>query len=278
MDERSAEIEEVSKPVEEEPVVTKLVQSSELDSPVIEPWKLSSFEQEESASAASELSEEVYLQMQKALEPKLQQQAEVLKQEAYDKAYQKGYEEGLIQGQQEGEKKGEAQAKAEVLASLEPKLENFSSIIDSLQKPYDLLEQRLYSELVDFALHIAKTVVHKSVAEQKDWIIDAVQQSVATLPESNSEINVYLHPDDLAFIQISRPSISESWQLHESANVAAGTCIVKQDYSTVLNSWEARFDEIAEQISQDSAINIQPEKHDSDSQEPTEVSTKADAE
>lgn len=257
MDERPLAPEINPQSAEEEAVVTKLVQSSDLKSPVIEPWKLSSFAEENAQSDKAKLSDEVYQQMQEALQPKLQQQAEVLKQEAYDKAFQKGYEEGLSKGHEEGAKLGETEAKSQVQETLQPKIEQFVSIIDSLQKPYDALEEKLYADMVDFALHIAETVINKSVLEQKDWVVKSVQEAVATLPESSSEINVYLHPDDLAFIQISKPNISENWQLHESANVSQGSCMVKQDYSTVLNSWKARFDEISEQIAQDSTIDIQ---------------------
>lgn len=235
---------------EDEPGVTKLVQSSELDSPNIEPWMLSNFENDDESSS-EDISDKVYAEMQKELQPRLQQQAELLKQEAYDKAFQQGYEEGLAKGKEEGSRQGESEAKAEVMKTLEPKLEQFDSILGALQKPFESLEQKLYSELVEFALHVAQTVIKKSVLEQKDWVLHAVQEAVVQLPESSNVINVYLHPDDLAFIQISKPSISENWQLHENMNVEKGTCLVKQDYSTILNSWIARFDDVVQHVSQD---------------------------
>jgi len=238
--------------VQEKPVVTKLVQSGELGSPSIEPWKLSSLEDSLSDKSAS-LSDEVYQKMQAALQPKLEQQAKILKKEAYDKAFQKGYEEGLLKGQEEGLKQGEAEGKAQVIATFEPKIEQFEAVLTSLYKPFEALEQKIYSELVDFSLHVAQTVINKSVSDYEGWILQVVQETVSTLPESSSTINIYLHPDDLAFLQISKPSISENWQLHESVNVELGTCLVKQDYSTVLNSWIARFDEVAQQVSVDIA-------------------------
>ena len=243
---------------EDEPQITRLVPSSRVDSPSVETWQLSSFKKDIKEKSTSEVSEQVYKKMQKELEPKLHQQAEVLKKEAYDKAFQQGYEEGLIKGQEEGAKQGEAEAKSNVMQTLEPKIEQFDSILNSLKKPYDVLEQKLYTEVVDFALHIANTVVRKSVSEHKDWVTEAVKEAVLTLPESEGKIDVYLHPDDLAFIQISKPSISENWQLHEAHNVEVGTCLVKQDYSTVVNSWVARFDDVAQKISQDVDVEDAP--------------------
>lgn len=251
----------------EEPKLTKLVQSTELEAP-IQTWKLSNFAEEKTEKTVTELTEEVYEKMQQALQPKIEQHAEVLKKDAYDKAYAQGYEEGLAKGHEKGFKTGETEAREQVQQNLEPKIEQFESLLGSLQKPYELIEQKLYSEMVDLALHIAKTVVNKSVNEHKDWVLEAVHEAVSQLPESKSEINVYLNPDDLAFIQISKPTISEKWQLHENANLQIGTCLVKQDHSTVLNNWEARFDDIAQQISQDVAIDEQHEpqtniKHES---------------
>jgi flagellar biosynthesis/type III secretory pathway protein FliH len=239
---------------EDEPAVTKLIQSSSLGAPQIETWNLSSFE-DDAQENKIEISDEVYRQMEQELQPRLNQQAELLKQEAYDAAYKIGYEEGLLKGHEAGCKQGESEAKIQVMQTLEPKLAQFESILSSLQKPYALLEQKLYSELVDFALHIAKNVIRKEVFEHKDWIVNAVNEAVSTLPESSSSVNIYLHPDDLAFIQISKPSFSENWVLKESRKVKLGTCMVKQDYSTVLNSWVSRFDEVADQLLQDVASN-----------------------
>lgn len=229
--------------------VTKLVQSSDLKSPSIEPWKLSSFELDEQIES-TKMSEEVYEKLHREIEPEIQKQAELIKKEAYDSAFEKGYQEGLQKGLDEGLKQGELEARAKVMETIEPKIEQFDSILSALHKPFDSLENQLYSELVDFALHVAQTVIKKNVIDDKDWVLKAVQESVEQLPESSSKINVYLHPDDLAFLQISKPSISEKWQLHESHNVEQGTCLVKQDYSTILNSWIARFEEIVEQTSQ----------------------------
>ncbi|WP_040725676.1 FliH/SctL family protein [Thiomicrorhabdus sp. Kp2] len=235
---------------ETEPAVAKLLQSSELKAPNIETWKLSSFEEVEALNE-KKLSDEAYQRIQQEMQPQIQKQAELLKQEAYDKAFEKGYQEGLLKGQEEGKRQGESEAKAEVMETLQPKLAQFDSILSTLNKPFESLEQKIYAELVGFALHVAKTVIKRDVTSDKEWVLNTIKESVLALPESSSEINIYLHPDDLAFIQISQPSISEKWSLHENSHVEVGTCIVKQDYSTILNSWIARYDDIAEQVSQD---------------------------
>lgn len=238
---------------EEQIPVTKLVQSTDLQSPNIEPWKLSSFEKDEVAET-SKVSDEVFEKLQREMQPEIQKQAELIKKDAYDSAFKQGYDEGFQKGLEEGSKQGELEAKAQVMETIEPKIEQFDAILSVLHKPFDSLEQKIYSDLVDFALHVAQTVIKKNVLEDKDWILNSVQESVEQLPESSSVINVYLHPDDLAFLQISKPSISEKWQLHESHNVDKGTCLVKQDYSTILNSWVARFDDIVEQTSQEKMV------------------------
>lgn len=249
MDEQTANAEKDFK--EESIPVTKLVQSSDLNSPSIEPWKLSSFELDDKIES-TKMSEEVYEKLHKEIEPEVQKQAELIKKEAYDSAFEQGYQEGLQKGLDDGLKQGESEARAKVMETIEPKIEQFDSILSALHKPFDTLENQIYLELVDFALHVAQTVIKKNVIDDKNWVLKAVQESVEQLTESSSIINVYLHPDDLAFLQISKPSISEKWQLHESHSVEQGTCLVKQDYSTILNSWIARFDDIVEQTSQNS--------------------------
>jgi len=233
---------------DDQEVVTPLMPSAEIDSPNIHAWKPSNFE-DDNKQAEKEISDELYNKIKEEMQPEMQKQAEVLKKDAYDKAFEQGYQEGLAQGQDEGRRQGESEGKAELIATLQPKIDQFDSILTSLKTPYDFLEEKIYSELVDFALHVAQTVIKKEVQNDKDWILKAITESVAALPESTSQIKVYLHPDDLAFLQISQPSISEKWSLHENTQLALGTCIVKQDYSTILNSWVARYDDIVDQVS-----------------------------
>ena len=245
----------------EEVPVAKVVQASELQGSV-QAWKPDNFaqesEQQQKDKTLEDLSSEVLYKMQEAMRPTLQKQAEVLKKEAYDKAFAQGYEEGMEKGLQEGRAVGESEARAELDKKVQPKIADFEGVLKSLEKPYELIESRLYNEMVELSLHIAKTVIAKSVDEHRDWIIEAVQNSVAQLPESKSEINVYLHPDDLAFVQISKPAIGEKWNLHENPNLAIGSCIVKQDHSSVINDWKARFSEVVEQLTEEAADIDEP--------------------
>ena len=236
--------------LEEGPQVAKLVRPSEIGESVQE-WKLARFEN--THSEVDELSAEVLSRMQESMRPQLNEQTKVLKQEAYDEAYQKGYQEGLEQGLQEGSKQGEAEAKAEIFKQLEPKLAQFESLLDALKTPYELVENRLYSELVDLALHISETVLYKSVAENREWVLKAIQDSIAQLPESKTDISVYLNPEDLAFLQISKPTIAEKWHLHENPSLSVGSCIVKQDHSSVIHDWKHRFDEVSHQLLDDAS-------------------------
>ena len=242
----------VKEEYEEEPQVAKLVRPSDIGESVQE-WKLTRFEN--THSEVDELSAEVLSRMHESMRPQLNEQTKILKQEAYDEAYQKGYEEGLEQGLQEGSKQGEAGAKAEIFKQLEPKLAQFESLLDSLKTPYELVENRLYSELVDLALHISETVLYKSVAENREWVLKAIQESIAQLPESKSDISVYLNPEDLAFLQISKPTISEKWHLHENSNLSVGSCIVRQDHSSVIHDWKNRFDEVSHQLLDEASVS-----------------------
>lgn len=236
-----------------EPELAKLVPASAVPEPEVATWQLADFF-EEKVKEQKEISDRVYQKIHREVEPQIQQQAELLKKDAYDTAYNKGYEEGKQLGLEEGRAQGEAEARDEVFAKLNPKIEQFEALLTSFKKPYDAIEEKLYGEMVDFSLHIAQAVLRKSVSEHKDWLIETVREAVAQLPESEGKVEVYLHPDDLAFLQIAKPNISEKWQLHESQTMQAGTCLVKQDYSSVMNSWIARFDEIADQVSAETML------------------------
>lgn len=251
---------------DDEPKLAKVMRSSDVASSVKE-WKLKNFAEPEAKPSIESLSAEVLQKMQTAMQPQLQQQTELLKKEAYDEAFNKGYEEGLSKGLEEGKIQGEADAKSQVLKKLEPKLADFDEILNSLTKPYQLLEQKLYGEMVELALHIAKTVISKEIASYPDWALQAIEQAVAQLPDKESGVQVFLNPEDLAFIQISKPTLSDKWTLNENPHLSQGSCLVKQDHSSVLNDWKTRFDEISQQILDESQM-LQPSEIDEPSAKP----------
>ncbi len=230
-----------------EAVLTKLVSSDSVQSPNIETWQMNSFNQSMD-EVSPEFSEEVLLKAEQRLQPELQKQAELLKKDAYDAAYKEGYQAGLTRGLDEGLEQGRTQGLEEQVEIFAPKLMQMEQILGMLQAPYQKIEKQALSDLVALGLHITKQVIKTEVAQDKEWILKAVQEAVQLLPDDSAAIKIELHPEDLQLLIQFKPEITDQWQLKANAELVLGTCLIKQQNSSVLNSWQDRFDEISNDL------------------------------
>ena len=235
---------------EKEPVVTRLVSSSALSTNV-ETWQLSRFDSEVSKKpndSSNPPSQEDRQGVQAQREPELKKQAELLKKEAYEKAYRQGYEEGMQQGAETGREEAKALVLHENSEALTPKLEQLDALLSTLSTPYEKLEQQVFSELTDLALHIAQQVIQQEVQQHQAWLVDTVQQAIMALPDDSKRFIVELHPEDLSFLNTLENPLVETWSLKANEALLQGSCCVKKGDSSVLKSWKTRFDEIAQQL------------------------------
>ncbi|MGM0541844.1 MAG: FliH/SctL family protein [Pseudomonadota bacterium] len=230
-----------------EAVLTKLVSSANIQSPKIETWQMHDFNQK-TVELPPEFSEEVLQKAEQRLQPELQKKADLLKKDAYDAAYKEGYKLGLAKGLDQGLEQGTAQGLEKQVQIFEPKLTQFEQILEMLQAPYQKIEKQALSDLVSLGLHITKQVIKTEVAQDKEWILKSVEEAVGLLPDDSAAIKVELHPEDLQLLKEFKPAITDRWQLKGNAELVLGTCLIKQQNSSVLNSWQDRFDEISNDL------------------------------
>lgn len=239
---------------------TRLVKGKELAeldaSPKVVPWTLDDFAQQE-ANKHQQRAADIEREVQASIADELDKQKALLQQNKFEEAYQEGYEKGFAVGKEEGVEVGKAQAYSETRDFIFPKLQNLEQILQDLSDPYQKLETHLLHELTQFAVHIAQKVVLQTIRGDQSWILNAVEQAVKKLPdsgESEQPVQVLLNPDDLAFLQNlqdsdeNAESLLKTWQLSASAEISAGSCLVKQGFSSVHNDWQARFDQITDEV------------------------------
>ncbi|MDA3806435.1 MAG: FliH/SctL family protein [Thiomicrorhabdus sp.] len=227
----------------EESVLTKLVSSSSVEEPKIETWQMHDFN-EKTTESTPEFSEKVLQKAEKRLQPELQKKTDLLKKDAYDAAYKEGYQAGFAKGFEQGCTEG-LEKQEQIFA---PKLIQFEQILEMLQAPYQKIEKKALSDLVALSLHISKRVIKTEVAQDKKWILKAVEEAVKLLPDDSAPIKVELHPDDLQLLKELKSEITDQWQLKANAELVLGTCLIKQQNSSILNSWQDRFDEISNDL------------------------------
>ncbi|MBO1928375.1 hypothetical protein J3998_12405 [Thiomicrorhabdus sp. 6S2-11] len=213
----------------------------------IVPWTLSDFEQE--AQRKEDFKQEVIRQeVEKQIQPELQKRSDMFKKEVYDSAYQEGYDAGFKLGQQEGEATGKSQAYSQTRDFLFPKIQAMNELLKSLQAPQQQMEQSLFDEIVQFSSFIAEQLIGERLAQNAEWLEQAVKESIQTLPESDAPIEVVFNPEDLAFLKELETDWLKDYQLKADGAILPGGCLVKQQFSSVHNCWQNRFLDLKEQI------------------------------
>ncbi|MBN2647012.1 MAG: hypothetical protein JXR44_04440 [Thiotrichales bacterium] len=223
--------------------------AAHLSEGAIVPWTLQDFAEQQEAQAQQKQAQ-ILQEVEKQLAPELQKRRAQLKQEIYDDAYQAGYEAGFALGQSEGEATGKAQAYSEARDYLFTKLAQISELLQTLQTPYAQLQSSVFVQLTDFALFAAQQVLNQHIAQNSDWLQQAIEQAIATLPPSDAPLEVALNPEDYAFIQTLQPHWLQQWSIQADAQVQPGNCDVKRADSLVHNHWQERFLAVQEQLLQ----------------------------
>ncbi|MBO1924530.1 FliH/SctL family protein [Thiomicrorhabdus sp. 6S3-12] len=229
----------------------QLISEEELSAKVpreaITPWSLSDFEEVEQEQEA--LKQQTIMQeVERKIQPELQKRSEILQKEVYDSAYQEGYEAGFKVGQEEGLATGKSQAYSETREFLFPKIETANRLLQSLQAPQQQMRQKLFDEIVAFSSFLAEQLLNEHLPKNSEWLNQVVQESIQALPESDEAIEVFLNPDDLAFLEEIQPQWGQQWRLSADPKIRPGSCLVKQNDSSVHNCWQKRFVSLQEQL------------------------------
>ncbi|MCF6345608.1 MAG: hypothetical protein L3J00_03960 [Thiomicrorhabdus sp.] len=242
----------------EEPVLTRLISSDGFATSKVETWQPNRFDLKEShakINASERSSTQAESVSEKATEADIKeevQKVELLTKEAYELASKEGYQAGLEKGLSEGAEQGRVEAKALALQAsdeaLSPKLAQMDALLLLLKQPYDQLEKQVFSELTELALHIAERVTQKEVSANKTWVLEAIEEAIKTLPDDSKPFSIELHTKDLKALKSLNHSVIETWDMTENTSLLQGTCLVKQENSSILNSWKNRFDEAVKHL------------------------------
>ena len=140
----------------------------------------------------------------------------VLTDEIIEQIKQGAYNEGLIQGQEFGYKEGLEKGQAEGFeagkpegyqtgydegiaagqAEIEERIKQLIEMADKFAAPLELMDSQVEKQLIDMVLALTKEVIHVEVKTNPQVLLDTVRESVETLPVTEREISISLHPDD----------------------------------------------------------------------------------
>ena len=169
-----------------------------------------------------------------------------------DQAHQEGYAEGFKQGHGEGLKTGSAEgerlAYAETKERLLKNLNVLEQLIEGLADPFETQTQHLHVFLLKTVMALAESVVRRDLSTDPLDVARLIEQAVNALPKSAADLQIFLHPDDLAMVRELAASKSEHWPLQADSDLSRGGVVVRSKDSLVDYSVESRLAMLGEKF------------------------------
>jgi len=154
-------------------------------------------------------------------------------------SYQEGFDEGMDKGLKEGEKTG-CERTAQKLA---PVLDSLRQALLQLQTLRQDTYQRIEKEVVELALAIARKVICREIAVDKEVVVCVAREALAKV-EDPGRITLKLNPSDLQFIHETKYQLSDiignidNITLEPEDSIQSGGCVVETDLGQI----DARID------------------------------------
>lgn len=140
------------------------------------------------------------------------------------------------EGHEEGHAEGFAQGQAEVrrlIAQIEGILDNFT-------RPLARLEDEVVGALGDLSVRIAGNLVGRAYEAEPSLLAALVKEAIATVGNSNREVEVRLHPDDIAALA-PLLSLPEGQRLAPDLGLSRGDLRVHAEAVRIDGTLDARL-------------------------------------
>lgn len=152
-----------------------------------------------------------------------------------------GFAAGFVQGEQAGLETGRAHGEA--------MFKRLTQTIEELAHLRRAMIRQTEQQMVGLALAMAKRIVRREVALDKDFALAMARVALDRLGDRSATV-IRLHPED--FAAVAGRSVEEWAGAHVSVEadptVSRGGCVVQSDLGTVDGTIEAQFDEIAKAV------------------------------
>lgn len=160
-------------------------------------------------------------------------QLQLLEQEAKEEGFKQGRAEGYEKGYAEGELRARESVEQHAKSTLAAQQSTLSQLVVSIIDP--LAEQRdaLQKALTRLVAAIAERVCYRELLSDSSSILTVVSESIDALPIGESNIKIFLNPDDLTIIQSLPDFVQDNWPLAADPQLQIGDCRVESDHSLV---------------------------------------------
>ena len=154
-----------------------------------------------------------------------------------------GHAEGLEEGHAAGYAAGHAEAMEQGRLEASAEIESLRAVASSFSTALDQANDSIASDVLDLALHLARSMVRTAFEVRPELIIPIVREAIEYLPVLQQPAVLAVHPDD---IEIVRAGLGDEidkggWRLVADAQIARGGCKVDTASNQIDATAQARW-------------------------------------
>jgi len=159
-------------------------------------------------------------------------------EEGHESGYRDGYEKGLADGETEVRQKAEA----------------FQTLIQSLDTPFDELDEQVIEQTAQLAIAVARQIIRRELHMDPGQVIAVVRDVLKSLPVMARKIRVFLHPEDAVLVREvlslhdEGDDDSQTWRIIEEPLLSRGGCKINSENSTIDATVETRLQRVITEI------------------------------
>ncbi len=124
-------------------------------------------------------------------------------------------------------------------------VDNLHKALKKLKADYRAAQRK---EVVELVAKVARQVIRAELALQPTQLLALVDETLAAMPPTRDEIDVYLNPEELKRIVELDPKRAKRWNLMADPRLAAGECRIRAGDEEVDAGCQQRLAAVMEQV------------------------------
>jgi flagellar assembly protein FliH len=164
----------------------------------------------------------------------------------HTEAEEEGYKVGFDKGQAEGYQAGMETAQQEIKQEIEQKVALLEQVMSCLNTPLENLDQDIERDLISLVMTMTKQLVLRELNTSPENVIDVVKTAMATLPISDRQVKLFLHPLDVELVKsgLSIDGDDTPWKCVEDPLLTRGGARVETADTRVDATVESRLNSV----------------------------------
>ncbi|MFL2070918.1 FliH/SctL family protein [Marinilactibacillus psychrotolerans] len=177
------------------------------------------------------------------------QEAEEMKQQAYQTGLQSGKEEGYREGYTQGMQEGYAEGKKES----ETLKQQGRDLIASAQLEIEQYVQEKKDSLLSLSLHMAEKIIHDQLDHTVEGVLALVHPILHQLDREEDFISLTVHPDSRKTVKEQLPSLKTQYpgvrfSVLQDGNLEPNGCIVESAHKLIDLQVRAQLEAILKEM------------------------------